>query len=234
MVHTLTKTLGAACVALLLVPPAPAQEVRFNALWADLASADEGKAVRATLGLAAMSKEAVPFLKQRLQPVKVDAARVGKLVKQLDSEEFDQREAAGKDLEYLGKYVKPLLEKHAADADISAEAKRAIRDVISKIPPDETAPPPAPKIMGRSVSIRTQGNGEIQIIIDGKPLDLTAYAPKPPPGPNMNWVRAVRAVAVLEHLGTPEARQLLEAVADGEADAAPTKAAKEALGRMKK
>jgi hypothetical protein len=38
---------------------------------------------------------------------------------------------------------------------------------------------------------------------------------------------------VLEHLGTPDARQILERVADGEAEALPTKAARESLDRLK-
>ncbi len=211
--------------------PAKKPAARLEVLWADLASADEGRATRATLALAAKPTESVPFLKDRLRAVKVEAAAVARLVKQLDSEEFDTRETAARELEYLGKFARPLLEKHLAD-EPSAEAKRAIRGVIEKIPSDEKAPPPSPKIKGNSVSIRS-GGGEVQIYIDGKLLDLTAYAPKPPPGPYMGWVRAARATAVLEHLATPEARQLLEKLAAGEADAPPTKAAKEALERLK-
>ena len=163
--------------------------------------------------------------------MKVDAASIAKLVKLLDSDDFETRQEAGRELEYLGKFAKATLEKHLADAT-PIEAKRAIRVLIDKMPGDEKGPVPPPKIMGRSVSIRS-GNGEIQIIIDGKPLDLTAYAPKLPPPPPTGWARAVRATAVLEHLGTPEARLLLEKVAAGEADAPPTKAAKEALERLK-
>jgi hypothetical protein len=211
--------------------PIQKSTARLEALWADLASTDETRAVRATLGLAANSKEAVPFLKERLKPVKVDAAAVAKLVKQLDSEDFETRETAARDLEYLGKFAKAVLEKHMAETE-SAEAKRAIRVLIDKMPSDEKAPPPAPKIKGNSVSIRS-GGGEIQIFIDGKQLDLTAYAPKPPPVPYMGWIRAARATAVLEHLASPDARQLLEKLAEGEADAPPTKAAKEALVRLK-
>jgi hypothetical protein len=44
----------------------------------------------------------------------------------------------------------------------------------------------------------------------------------------------VRAVTLLEHFGTPEARAIIEAIAGGESDALPTIAAKEALERLKK
>jgi RNA polymerase sigma factor (sigma-70 family) len=52
----------------------------------------------------------------------------------------------------------------------------------------------------------------------------------PPPA----WLRAARAVAVLENIATPEARQLLESLAAGERDALPTREAKAALERLNK
>jgi RNA polymerase sigma factor (sigma-70 family) len=50
----------------------------------------------------------------------------------------------------------------------------------------------------------------------------------PPPA----WLRAARAIAVLESIATPEARQLLTELAGGERDALPTKEAKAALERL--
>jgi hypothetical protein len=58
--------------------------------------------------------------------------------------------------------------------------------------------------------------------------------PLPAPTPRLAWHRVERAAAVLEHIGTPEAKALLESLAGGEAEAPPTKAAKEALERLKK
>jgi hypothetical protein len=46
------------------------------------------------------------------------------------------------------------------------------------------------------------------------------------------WVRSVRAILVLEGIGTAEARQLLDVMSRGEPDALPTKEAKAALQRM--
>ena len=56
--------------------------------------------------------------------------------------------------------------------------------------------------------------------------------PAAPAGTSPLWLRAKRAIMVLEHIATPEARELLKTLADGEADALPTKEAKAALERL--
>ncbi len=52
--------------------------------------------------------------------------------------------------------------------------------------------------------------------------------------PKRAWTRAARGVAILEQLGTPEAVKVLGQLAEGHADAFPTKAAKQSLERLKK
>jgi WD40 repeat protein len=51
-------------------------------------------------------------------------------------------------------------------------------------------------------------------------------------GPPLELVRPLRAVEILENLGTPEARKVLESLAKGQAEAPLTVAAKEALERL--
>ncbi len=204
--------------------PAP----RLDALWTDLASPDEAKATRAALALAA-SKEAVPYLKDHLRPVKADSKRVAQLMAQLDSDDFTKREEAAAELDYLGKFIKADLEKAVA-AKPSAEVKKRVQGLLDRIAGEAAIPGAPPAITGRSVGV-SNNNGKITIIVDGKPLDLT---PPATPTPRMGWVRATRAAAVLEFAGTPEARKVLETLADGEAEAPPTKAAREALDRLKK
>ena len=50
--------------------------------------------------------------------------------------------------------------------------------------------------------------------------------------PKKKWTRAVRAIVLLEHIGTPDAVAVLKELATGHADAQPTKAAKEAVARL--
>ena len=54
----------------------------------------------------------------------------------------------------------------------------------------------------------------------------------PAPAPPSDFLRGLRAVEVLEDLGTAEAKRLLEALARGRAEASLTAAAKEALARL--
>jgi hypothetical protein len=72
-------------------------------------------------------------------------------------------------------------------------------------------------------------------MIDGQVIDLNAVGqPAPPPRPNTQWLRAARAVALLETIATPEAQRVLEHLAGGEAEAPPTQQAKAALERLAK
>ena len=43
------------------------------------------------------------------------------------------------------------------------------------------------------------------------------------------WTRAVRAIVLLEHIGSPDAEAILKEMATGHPDAHPTKVAREAL-----
>lgn len=222
----------AALAVLAVATPVFAQQTP-ESRWADLASPDEAKATRAMLGLAAAPKETISLLKERLQPVKADSKRVEQLVAQLKSSNFTTRNQAMAELEYLGKYIKSDLEK-AQKSNSDAEVGSRLKQLLDKMPKEQKAPAPMP-LQGRpggSVSV-SNVNGQIRILIDGVPIDLTPQVASLPPGPPLQWVRAVRAVTILEHLGTPESLQIIQAIAGGEADAMPTAAAQEALKRMK-
>jgi len=50
--------------------------------------------------------------------------------------------------------------------------------------------------------------------------------------PSAEWLRIGRALEVLEHIGSPEARQVLQALAEGAPGAMLTREAKAALERL--
>jgi hypothetical protein len=217
----------------------PAAKPTIESRWADLASPDEGKATRALLALSATPKETTAFLQEQLKPVKADAKRVAQLVKALDNANFKIRAQAMAELEYFGKYIKADLEA-ALKANPGIETKMRVQQLLDKMPKEKEkkAEAPMPKAGGgRNISV-SNINGQIRITIDGQVIDLNNLTPPPPPppppGPPTGWVRAVRAVNLLEHLATPEAEKMLQSIAAGESDALPTVAAREALERLKK
>jgi RNA polymerase sigma factor (sigma-70 family) len=212
-------------------------------LWEALASNDDAEFSRALLRLAASPKETVAFLKDRVKPVAVDAARVEQLLKEMDSKDFPVRTRAEEELEYLGKFAKPLLDK-ALKEDRPLEVKKRVQDLVAKLPKDKEDEKKDPAAAGINLGGVVNQNVAIQIrnvngkqmirkIVNGVVVDDDANAaPLAPLGPSPLWLRAVRVAALLEVIGTPEARQVLENLGKGEAEALPTKAAKEALDRL--
>ncbi len=82
--------------------------------------------------------DAVPFLNDRLRELAAsdafdsDPKRVAKLLADLDSEDFETRDKAGKALKSLGKLAEPALRK-AVDGNPSAELKRQLEEMLAEI-----------------------------------------------------------------------------------------------------
>ncbi|MFQ3650653.1 MAG: hypothetical protein SNJ75_09985 [Gemmataceae bacterium] len=213
---------------MLLLSVCLAEPSQLESLWKDLGSDDDARVARATLQLAS-DKQVIAFLKQRLRPVQVDKKRLLELFDQLDADEFEQRQKAIEELQYLERFIKDDL-KQALQRNYSLEVKARLKELLARVEPPEIKKP----ALGLGGLRITNINGKMTI--NGMTLEEIgkAYAPQPAPKPPIGWTQAVRAIAILEHLATPEARQLLEKLAQGEADAAPTQAAQAALERLKK
>jgi WD40 repeat protein len=167
-----------------LVPP------ELAGLWADLLGDDAGKAYQGVLKLAAAPKQSVPFLRDQLKPVAApDVKELSRLIRDLDSDDFEERSAATTALEKLGVLAEPALEKTLTGPPITLEMRRRIEALLGKL-------------VGGALSTEQ--------------------------------VRQVRAVEALEEIGTPEARQVLEGLADGAPAAMLTRQAQAALGRLGK
>ena len=156
---------------------------RLEELWNELASADAAKAYRALQTLVTTPAQSVHLLRQRLpKSAGVDAARLARLLTDLDSEQFAVRGKAARELEKRGESARPALRKLQSESR-SAEARRRAQQLLDKLE-----------------------------------------------GPTR--LRAVRAVEVLEHLGTPEARHFLQKLSGGIPEARLTQEAKTALERL--
>ncbi len=155
--------------------------------WNDLASLDGPRAVQAIWDLVAASEQAVPLLRQHIQPAAVDAQRVERLIRDLDSEDFQTRTKATEELEKIVDGAEPALRKKLAEKP-SLERRQRIQQVLSRLEPS--------------------ASGE--------------------------RLRALRAIQVLEYMGTPEAREHLRVLANGLPEARLTREAKAALLRLAK
>jgi WD40 repeat protein len=161
-------------------------------LWEALNDADGRAAFKAMRRMELAPAETAELLAKNVKPEdgKGTGDEITRLIAALDDDSFDQRQSAHKQLAALGKSVEEPLKKALA-AKPSAEAKRAIEDLLDKM--------------------KDKGQG-----------------------PPTELIRPLRAVEVLEDLGTPEAKKLLETLSKGRAEAPLTSAAREALGRLER
>jgi RNA polymerase sigma factor (sigma-70 family) len=108
---------------------------QLDALWADLASDDVARRYLAVWVLAAAPRQAVPYLREKIQRVAPADARlrerVAKLIADLDSDAFAVREAATRELEKLADLAEPFLRK-ALEGNNSLEAQRRLKLLLEK------------------------------------------------------------------------------------------------------
>jgi WD40 repeat protein len=108
-------------------------EARTEALWHDLVSADARKAYDAIRALNATPRQAVPLLRQRVQPVHPpDVRKLARLIADLDSNEFAVRDQASTELEKLGDLAETALQK-ALDAEPTLEMQRQIERLLERL-----------------------------------------------------------------------------------------------------
>src|SRR5579872_3404436 len=118
----------------------PPDAKELDRLWADLAATDAVRAYWAVCRLASHADVSVPFLRTRVRPVRpLDDKIVARLVALLDSENFEEREKAQKDLEAFGDPVRIHLMK-ALEAAPSAEAKRCLEAVLQQLDDEVLSP----------------------------------------------------------------------------------------------
>ncbi len=173
------------------VPKPAALPVAAADGWQRLADGEAAKAYVASCELVADGEKTVTMLVESLKPAAATPAdvlmRVRELVAALDSDDFDTRDKANKDLESLGEQAEAAL-KDAAKAATSDEVKGRIEELLANL------------------TKGTVTSGQV--------------------------VRSLRAVSVLERIGTPAAKQLLDKLATGDPTSRLTLAARSASARL--
>ena len=134
-----------------------------------------------------MPGQSVPFLAGHQGKVAVkDFRRIGRLIADLDSDDFAVREKATRELESFGRSALPALQKVLRE-NPSAEVRQRVESLLEKLSQ---------------------------------------------PGHLSEELRVVRAVEVLEHIGTAEVREVLKVLARGTPQAPLTREAKASLDRL--
>ncbi|AMV25792.1 hypothetical protein VT84_15450 [Gemmata sp. SH-PL17] len=215
------------------VPNDPAAVRKLlDAQWADLEKG-EPDASKALLALAGRPKDAVPYLREHLKPLKLTKERVQQLLTDLGSD----KEAVWKGAFYELEYQDPRLAIELVDLMdqvTEAPARQRLVTVLS----GRSLEYLDKYLMNKAVTLRPLGKGEgynfqaegswwAEHKVDRLNVGEFVGCPK------RKWTRAVRAISLLEFFGTPDAVATLKELAAGHPDAQPTKMAKEALDRLK-
>ena len=200
----------------------------LDILWVDLLSADELTAGRALLKFAIRPDDTVNYLKEKLKPLNLSTERAKQLLAELGGDDEKAMQAAFDEFMYFDPRL-ALGDEELREALLDRPASRRLGAVLCDLPVDGlcggqwhwNSPDNkvyrfnyGEEIRDRDVAISVAGIGT--------------------QGRKSSWVRAVRAVALLEQIGTPRAAAILKDLATGHPDAAPTKAATVALKRMRK
>jgi WD40 repeat protein len=118
-----------------LPPPAQARlsSKEIEAGWSELLNDDAAKAWKAVWRLAAAGNAAVSFLKKNLKPaVKAADAITGPLIADLDSDNFNVRDRATKQLKDLGVAAEPAL-RQKLSAKVSLEGAKRIETLLESL-----------------------------------------------------------------------------------------------------
>jgi RNA polymerase sigma factor (sigma-70 family) len=143
-------------------PPTPQQ---LEQAWADLASVDARTAHAAIWGIVAVPERAVAFLGARLRPAApLRGDEIRKLLADLDSTQYERREAASRRLADLGEMAEAALEE-ALKADPSAEKRRRIEQLLAT--PRVVRIPEQLRSLRAVEALEHIGNGEARRVLEG-------------------------------------------------------------------
>lgn len=139
----LSGSLDTTVLAWDLRPPRAPMKVSLDAAWGDLAKQESAEAFKAEGSFVAAGPEAVKFFAGKIKPTEapeaVDVKRVQRLLADLDTDRFTQRDSASKALSEIGHRVRPYLEE-AIKTTKSAEVRhraREILDGLKKMTPEQ-------------------------------------------------------------------------------------------------
>lgn len=199
----------------------------MEVLWAELEK-EELEATRALLKMSARPGEAVAFLKTAMKPLKIEPQAAMDLIVKLQSNDETVWRPAFEELEYFDPRLALGLKDLMTDINISPARQRLVEVFGGS---------KAGSLKDKEIELKWIAEQFI-FTSDGGSWGAEPAVAKVGTsdwsGRKKKWTRALRAILLLEHIGTPEALAILERMASGHADAFPTKAARESARMLAK
>jgi hypothetical protein len=104
-----------------------------EAMWADLAGDDAGRAYRAIHALAAAPERALPLLREHLKPpLPMDPRQIERWLTDLDSNDFPTRQKAMEELGKVGRPAEAALKKTLAGKP-SPEVRKRVEELLKRL-----------------------------------------------------------------------------------------------------
>ncbi len=143
-------------------PPVELSEAEMADAWASLASPNEVLATRAMWQFAFTPKSAIPFLERRVQPdTAVSDDRIRAWIVDLDSNNFQTRETATKQLAAIGEAADPFL-KREMEKKPSPESRRRIESLRELCNPEA---PPRRRLLRAVEALELCGTSEARMLL---------------------------------------------------------------------
>jgi len=144
--------------------PRAADAKQLDAWWTDLQGDDAGRAYVAVCGLSREGKNAAPLLRDRYEAMrKTGRERVDKMIADLDSTTFADRQKATEELRKLGQIAVGALEK-VLEGKPSLDLRKRIEGILTEIRAQPLAPDQRTGIRTVEALQRAGGDAAIDIL----------------------------------------------------------------------
>jgi WD domain, G-beta repeat len=112
--------------------PAKLAAADLERLWSDLAGDDPARAQQAMWTLARAPRQTVPWIREHVPPVRIDAARVDRLIRDLDDARFTVRQQATVELASIGKFAEQAMER-ALKSKPTLETRQRLEELLNRL-----------------------------------------------------------------------------------------------------